>query len=300
MKKMLFAINPNAGKGATKNELFTVVDTFIKNGYDVSTYITQKAGELPEYIKENLAYYDILTVWGGDGTFNEAINGIIKASCDKNVLGYIPKGTVNDFASSLKIPKTPLKAAELICNGKPFMCDCGLFNGRAFSYVSAFGAFTKVSYSTSQAKKKMLSRLAYILDGAASIGDIKPIRAQVTFDGGRKSEGEYIYGMVSNTKSVGGFSIPNLNVNMNDGLLELFLVKMPKNTNEWNGLITSLMNKKFDSPLIQAEKISFANFEFESGTPWTVDGEFGGNIEKAAIKASNSTFNIIVPMDYVQ
>ncbi len=299
MKKMLFALNPNAGKGTSKNELFTVIDTFIKNGYDVNTYITQRAGELPEIIKNRLAYYDVLTVWGGDGTLNEAINGIIKASCDKTVLGYIPRGTVNDFASSLMIPKMPERAAELICSGKLFVCDCGLFKGRAFSYVAAFGAFTKVSYSTSQAKKKLLSRLAYILDGAASIGDIKPIHATVTFDG-KKAEGDYIYGMVSNTKSVGGFIIPNLNANMNDGHLELFLVKLPQNTTEWNGLITSLMNKKFDSPLIQIEKISSAHFEFENETPWTIDGEFGGEHQSADIKANNSAFKIIVPMDYVQ
>ncbi len=299
MKKMLFALNPNAGKGTSKNELFTVIDTFIKNGYDVNTYITQKAGELPEIIKDRLAYYDVLTVWGGDGTLNEAINGIIKASSDKTVLGYIPRGTVNDFASSLMIPKTPKRAAELICSGKPFVCDCGLFEGRAFSYVAAFGAFTKVSYSTSQAKKKMLSRLAYILDGAASIGDIKPIHASVAFDG-KKTEGDYIYGMVSNTKSIGGFTIPNLNANMNDGCLELFLVKLPQNTTEWNSLITSLMNKKFDSPLIQIEKISSAHFEFGNETPWTIDGEFGGEHQKANIKANNSAFKIIVPIDYVQ
>ena len=296
---MLFALNPNAGKGTSKNELFTVIDTFTKNGYDVTTYITQKAGELPEVIKNRLPYYDLLTVWGGDGTLNEAINGIINASCDKNVLGYIPKGTVNDFATSLKIPKTPSKAAELICSGVPFVCDCGLFNKRAFSYVSAFGAFTKVSYSTSQAKKKIFSRFAYILDGAASIADIKPIHATITI-GDKKYEGDYIYGMVSNTKSVGGFSIPNLNVNMNDGCLELVLVKMPKTPNDLSGLITSLMNKKFDSPLIQIEKISSASFEFSEETPWTVDGEFGGNVKNVEIKANNSAFKVIVPIDYVQ
>ncbi len=299
MKKMLFALNPNAGKGTSKNELFTVIDTFIKNGYDVSTYITQKPGELTDIIKDRLVFYDILTVWGGDGTLNEAINGIMNASCDRNVLGYIPRGTVNDFASSLNIPKKPELAAKLICTGKPFMCDCGVFNNRAFSYVSAFGAFTKVSYSTSQAKKKVLSRFAYILDGAASIGDIKPIRAAITI-GDKTFEDDYIYGMVSNTKSIGGFTIPNLNVNMNDGALELMLVKMPKNANDWNGLITSLMNKKFDSPLIHIEKISSVNFKFEKEIPWTVDGEFGGEIKNVDIKANNSAFKIIVPIDYAQ
>lgn len=299
MKKMLFALNPNAGKGTSRNELFKVIDTFIKNGYDVNTYITQKAGELSEIIKDRLAYYDVLTVWGGDGTLNEAINGIIKAGCDKNVLGYIPKGTVNDFASSLKIPKTPEAAAKLICEGKPFVCDCGIFNRRAFSYVAAFGAFTKVSYSTSQAKKKIFSRFAYILDGAASIADIKPIHASVTFNG-QTVEDDYVYGMVSNTKSVGGFSIPNLNVNMNDGCLELMLVKMPKNGVEWNSLITSLMNKKFDSPLIRTEKIHTARFEFDVETPWTIDGEFGGDVKIADVNANNSAFKVIVSIDYAQ
>lgn len=299
MKKMLFALNPNAGKGTFNNDFFLVTDMFIKNGYDVTTYITQEPGELTNIVRDRLPYFDLLTVWGGDGTLNEAVNGIVKANSSKNTLGYIPKGTVNDFATSLKIPKTPLNAAKLICEGTPFSCDLGVFNGRYFTYVSAFGAFTSVSYSTSQAKKKIFSRFAYIIDGAGSIAEIKPIRAKV-YVNGKIYENDYIYGMVSNTKSVGGFSIGNLEVNMNDGMFELMLVKMPKTSAEWNTLITSLMLKKFDSPLILTEKTNKVIFEFDKEVPWTVDGEFGGSVKKAEIFARNSAVKIMVSMDYVQ
>ncbi len=296
---MLFALNPNAGKGAKNNAMFKVTDAFIKNGFEVDTYITQYAGDLTKKLSDSASYYDTVAVWGGDGTLNEAVNGLVSCSSSRAALGYIPRGTTNDFAKSLKIPKDVIKACDNICLGTPKYCDLGSFNGRCYTYVAAFGAFTEVSYSTSHAKKKLLAHFAYVLDGAKSIPSIKSIHARVNADG-TVYEGDYVYGMVSNTKSVGGFKLPDVSVDMNDGMLELILIKMPKNIGEWKGLLSTLLSQKMSSPLITVVKIKSATFEFDENIPWTVDGEFGGSSNTASIKVLSSSLNIIVPADYAE
>lgn len=292
MKKMLFIVNPNAGKGSASKDIFRVIDIFIKNGYEISVYFTQKAGELPDILCEKASQYDCITVYGGDGTLNEAINGLARSNVHPTI-GYIPKGTVNDFASSLSIPKDAVKAAENICKGKPISCDIGCFNGRYYTYVAAFGAFTEVSYATSQSKKKIFSRLAYIFEGIKAFFKIKKIHCKVEYNG-NVIEDDFIYAMASNTKSVGGFKIPDFTVDMSDGKLEILLVKSPKGLSQWLGLITSLLAQKLSSPLIKkfsAEKVVFIP---EENTGWTIDGEFGGTPDKVEICAVQKVLNIIV------
>lgn len=293
MKKMFFALNPSAGKGAKKNEFVKVCDTFIKSGYDLTLYITQKAGELPLVIQNRANEFEVIAVWGGDGTLNEAVNGLALLE-NKKVLGYLPKGTTNDFAHSLSIPDKALPAASNICTGIPYDCDMGRFNGRFYSYVAGFGAFTSTSYSTSRKKKKLLGHLAYVIDGFFSVFKIRTIHAKWNADG-NEYEDDLVYGMVSNTKSVGGFKIPGMDVITDDGYLELMTVKMPKSVVQFFKLIGKLLSKSIDSPFIKVQRVKKVTFEFDGEIPWTLDGEFGGSVNKADIEVCHKAISIIIP-----
>lgn len=119
-------------------------------------------------------------------------------------IGYLPTGSTNDFANSLKIPKKASAAMETAVRGKPFLCDIGRFNDDVFVYIAAFGLFTDVSYETRQEMKNILGHMAYILEGITRLSSIKSYDVTVTADG-RRIEGDYLYGMVTNSHSVGGF-----------------------------------------------------------------------------------------------
>ena len=147
--------------------------------------------------------YDLVVCSGGDGTLDEVVTGMMQCKA-KVPLGYIPAGSTNDFASSLGIPKDMEKAAEAAVTGKPFPCDVGLFNGDYFVYVAAFGLFTEVSYKTSQEWKNVLGHAAYILEGAKCLHDIPSFMMQVEYNNMRIQD-EFIYGMITNSTSVGGF-----------------------------------------------------------------------------------------------
>ena len=203
MKKMLFIVNPRSGKGQIKNNLLEILDIFNKAGYEPTMHITQSVLDAKETVKAKAADYDVVVCSGGDGTLNETVSGLMEEGIEIP-LGYIPAGSTNDFASSLRIPRNMKKAAQLITEGRLFQCDVGTFNERYFNYVAAFGAFTEVSYATPQQMKNVLGHQAYILEAMKKLMSIKPATMILEHDGGR-IEGEFLYGMISNSTSVGGF-----------------------------------------------------------------------------------------------
>lgn len=293
MKKMLFIYNPNAGTGQLKPRLSDVLDIFVKGGYEVTAYPTQRYHDA---LAKTLAFedkYDLVVCSGGDGTLDEVVTGMAKR--DKKIpIGYIPAGTTNDFANSLHISKDMLEAANVAVNGVPFACDVGEFNDDIFVYIAAFGLFTDVSYATDQNVKNVLGHLAYILEGAKRIFDIPSYRIQVTHDG-ETLEGDFMYGMVTNSRSVGGFKrIIGRNVVFDDGLFEVTLIKRPKNPIELNEILTSLTNRRIETELISSFRAKEICFESIEEIPWTLDGEFGGQHDEVKIKNRQQALRIMV------
>ena len=294
MKKMLFFVNPAAGKDDMRHHLMDVIDYFTASGYDVLCHPTQKAGDIPEFVKARGEEFDIIVSCGGDGTLNETITGLMSLT-NRPLLGYIPAGTVNDFATSLHIPKTIMEAAKNIVEGVPFDVDIGGFNDQYFSYVSAFGAFTKVSYATPHASKQALGRAAYLLEGIRSLPDIHPIHV-VAKSGDNVVDGNVILGMVTNATSVGGFkALDDSIVKMDDGLNEMVLVKAPKTLADYNALLTSLATRNFNPDYFYILQTDSVTLHFDQPVPWTLDGEFGGDITDATVTNIPKPIRIMVP-----
>ena len=204
MKRLLFIYNPHAGKELLKPKLADVIDIFVKAGYEVVAYPTQAYRDAYKKIKKyDSNEYDLVVCSGGDGTLDEVVTGMMKRDRDKrDPIGYIPTGTTNDFASSLHIPRGLLEAADNAVNGEVFSCDAGRFNDDIFVYIAAFGLFTDVSYQTKQSMKNVLGHLAYVLEGAKRLFNIPSYRVKVTHDD-EVIEDEFVYGMVTNSRSVG-------------------------------------------------------------------------------------------------
>ena len=212
----------------------------------------------------------------------------------QNYSTYIPAGSTNDFASSIGIPKDMEKAAEAAVTGKPFPCDVGLFNGDYFVYVAAFGLFTEVSYKTSQEWKNVLGHAAYILEGAKCLHDIPSFMMQVEYNNMRIQD-EFIYGMITNSTSVGGFKgMTGKDVLLDDGVFEVTLIKKPKNPMELNEIIASLINLVDDTDMIYSFKTAEVKFTASREIPWTLDGEFGGDHEEVCVKNLKQAVDIIV------
>ena len=291
-KKMLFVFNPKAGKGKIKTNLLDIVDIFNKGGYEVIIYSTQKPKDAYEKAKEYESKVDLIVCSGGDGTLDEVVTGVMEKKSSIPI-GYIPAGSTNDFANSLFMPKNMLDAASNIMEEEIYRCDIGKFNDQTFAYVAAFGLFTDVSYETSQDLKNILGHLAYVLEGAKRLLDIKAYHMKVTTENG-VIEDNFIYGMVTNSRSVGGFKNLTRNVDMNDGLFEVTLIVQPKNPMEMQEIIRNLINMEDNSDLIYSFKARKLSIEADEDVSWTLDGEFGGDHEEVCVKNLKQAVDIMV------
>lgn len=290
-QKLLFIFNPHSGKGQIKNNLVDIVDIMVKAGYDVTIYTTQARADATRKVMEEAANFDRIVCSGGDGTLDEVVTGLIKSDTNTPI-GYIPAGSTNDFANSLGIPKEMVKAAEVAVGKNPFPCDIGDFNSDTFVYVAAFGLFTEVSYKTSQQLKNIFGHVAYIMEGAKHLHDILSYNMQVEYEG-HVFQDEFIYGMVTNSVSVGGFKgMTGTDVKLDDGVFEVTLIKKPHNPIELNEILACLTNMIDDSDLIYSFKTNEVRITACEQIAWTLDGEFGGEHEEVIIRNLNKRVTI--------
>lgn len=292
MKKAIFIYNPRSGKAQIESQLATVVQSFNQNGYKVLMFATQYPKQAQEIVEEEGNDCDLIVCSGGDGTLNEVINGMMKLH-NQPLLGYIPAGSTNDFANSLGIPKEVKEGMEVAVKGVPFLCDIGTFNERHFMYVAAFGAFTAVTYMTSQQTKNMLGYQAYLLEGVKQLTTIKPIHMKVVYDE-IEIEDDFLFGMVSNSTSVGGMKyLTGKDVNLQDGKFEVLLIRNPKQLSDFNSIVTSLIAKAPEGELFYTFKASQVIFYSNTPVRWVLDGEFGGEVCEAIITNQPSAIQIM-------
>ena len=284
MKRLLFIINPCSGKGRIRNKLLSVLDIFAKRGYRVETYVTQEALDARRKAVTRGRSADLIVCSGGDGTLNEVVSGMMELK-RLPVLGYIPAGSTNDYAASLGLPRRIENAARLAAEGKASPVDVGKFgDDRYFVYIAAFGAFTEVSYLTPQDKKNLLGHQAYRLEAVKSLMDIRGRQMKITWEEG-ELEGEFLFGMVTNTTSVGGFKgLVSRDVALDDGWFEALFIRMPKNPLDLSGIVSYLFLKEEDNAFVYRFKTRKLKIAAAEDVDWVLDGEFGGKKREVEIE----------------
>lgn len=271
--------------------LLDIVDIFSSHDYEVIIRATQAPKDAYEKAKEYADSVDLIVCSGGDGTLDEVVTGITEKNSNVPI-GYIPAGSTNDFANSLFMPKSMVKAAQMIMEEKLYHCDIGRFNSQTFAYVAAFGLFTDVSYETDQDLKNVLGHVAYLLEGVKRLFDIKSYHMKVTSEE-IQVEDDFIVGMITNSRSVGGFkNLTGKNVDMNDGLFEVTLIRHPKNPLQLQGIMTALVMAEDNTDMIYSFKSKKLMIETEEEVPWTLDGEFGGDHTYVEIENRHKALNL--------
>lgn len=303
MKKLLFVFNPNAGKGLLKKSICEIIDTFTKSGYLVTAYPTQAQGDGSQKVLEFCRDHDMVVCSGGDGTLSETVSALMQIPEEERpVLGYIPAGSTNDFASSLEIPRNFVRAAQNATEGIPFKCDVGMLGDKYFCYVAAFGAFTQVTYQTDQALKNKLGHMAYVIEGAKSLKSIDGKHMRFECDDGRVYEDNYLLGMITNSVSVGGIvKFDKDKVLYDDGEFEVTLVKQPSNIIELTNLVSNFVNSnmlkisEFKDKYFTTFTASDIKITSQQPVSWTVDGEDGGEYSDVNVRDLCRAVTIVVP-----
>lgn len=290
--KILVIANLNSGKGKAK-EYLPVVKRELKPNNELKIYLTKDKEHTIKFVTKNCTKFDMLVVLGGDGTMNEVVNGYIAAGCTTPV-GYIPTGSTNDYATTLKLTKDPAEACRNFLKYNTRKIDVGVFNDRYFTYVAAAGAFSEASYATPPELKQKLGHFAYILGGVKSLTNIKPLHLRLTVDG-TVLEDDYLIVLISNSTSVGGvFSFEESIVMLDDGKFEVALLKEPEEHIEIGSLIKDVLVRNYNGDYITL--ISGSEITIESPTPvaWSLDGEFGGEHTVMKVENKHCALNLLV------
>ena len=281
-KTLMLIVNPRAGRSRSLAPLINAISLFSEADYLVSLRQTTAQGDATRFVRENGAAFDRIVCYGGDGTLNETVTGLMDLPVPPP-LGYIPGGSTNDFAASLHLSDQPAEAAKQILDSSGKKLDVGTFNGRPFVYVASFGAFTKASYSAPQSAKNDLGHLAYILEGVKDLSTLRPYEATVTADGETFS-GSFLFGAVTNATSVGGLmKLPEDQVVLDDGRFELLLIPNPKSPLDLQALLRSLLLQDYTGDGVIFRHASDIVVETPESFPWTLDGEYGPGQERIEI-----------------
>ena len=295
MRKIYFVYNPHSGReqiGAKLNEIIRILADTDNELTVAPTVGYQDAQKRIENLPDD---YDLVVCSGGDGTLDEVVTGMMKRPMERRIpIGYIPAGTTNDFARSLEIPRNMPEAARLAMNGSPFACDIGSFNEDSFVYIASFGIFTDVSYSTKQEVKNVLGHMAYVLEAMKSLVNIKSYKMKISSEE-LEVEGDFLFGMITNSKSVAGFQgLVRNEVVFDDGVYEATFIKRPRNPLEIQELLAALIDEKIDSNYMYSFRTKHLEIESEELVPWTLDGEFGGEHKFVVIENNQQAVEIIV------
>lgn len=283
MKKMLFVMNPYAGQRRANRYLADILSIFNRAGYRVEAYMTGARGEATDIVRQYAPEMDLVACCGGDGTFNETVNGLLHSEVNIPV-GYIPAGSTNDFAASLGLPTNILQAAETVVTGEPSDLDVGKFGDRYFSYVASFGAFTRTSYATPQNVKNALGHAAYILGGISELSQLRTEHVKLQLDD-EIVEDDFLFGAVSNSTSVGGvLSLDPKQVDLRDGKFEVLLLRSPRELGELSECIRAVQTAEYNCKMLTFTPASRVTVWANAGMPWTLDGEMEPGHEEVTIE----------------
>lgn len=300
-KKVLLIINPCAGKNSRRIGALDIMSKLSSADFDFEVRTTRCQGDATTIVREIGANYDMIICCGGDGTLNETVNGLLKI--DKRIpVGYVPSGSTNDLAATLGIPIRVSEAADLILSEKLNSYDVGSFNGRYFNYVASFGAGVDIAYSTPQALKNLFGHTAYIINGfiiriIPMLLNVRPVHMKIEYDGG-VLEDKFYFGAFSNSTSVAGLFKYD-DIKLNDGYFELLLVRGMKHNTEAFSIINKIIRKEYDGEKIILLRTKKVKITCDKEIPWTLDGEFGGNVGNVELEVVHDAFDIYSDNDEI-
>jgi len=224
---------------------------------------TLSLAEAARYEMEAAERYDVLLIAGGDGTFNFAVNNLMKTA-KAPVLGYLNFGTIGDVGRNFGIYGGLTRALNIIKEGHVEEFDVGEVNGRFFVYTCAIGRYSDIAYVTPRAEKRRRGRLAYYTMATKQAFQPKLIHYEVETEN-KKIEGDSAFVMILNGRNMGGFLV-NPKGKINDGKMELFIAEK----GPFNGLTHYLSRRKLT--IVSSDRFLIKTSELG---PWCLDGEQG-------------------------
>lgn len=290
-KRVLVLINPNSGKKNSKESVLDALNMFSAYNYQMEIYLSQKPMDVTHYIEENGERFHVVAVFGGDGTLNEATNGLMKLN-HKPIISYFPTGTMNDFGTNFGLTNDMKQCANIACAGHIESFDVGKINSRYFNYVAGFGAFCNVSYETKQELKKQIGNLAYIIKALHEIPNLHPYHVKMNLDG-KVFEKDLMFGLIINGNRVAGFEmVEQADNTFKDGLFDIILVEHTPNPLELYNYPLGVLHPELNMKYVERYQAKSIVIESQEKLAWTLDGEEGEETLVACVENISQALQI--------
>ncbi|OMF24413.1 lipid kinase [Paenibacillus sp. FSL H8-0548] len=276
IKRARLIYNPTSGREEMKKRLPDILQRLEQGGIETSCHATIGEGDATLAASEAADRgYDMIIAAGGDGTLYEVINGLTGKS-NRPPLGILPVGTTNDFARAMGIPKHWEYAVDLIIQQYSRFIDVGKANERYFINIAGGGSLTELTYDVPSKLKTMIGQLAYYMKGLEKMTRLRPTELNFSAAGVGEFHDEFMMFLICNSNSVGGFERLAPDSKLDDGLLDVLLIRKC-NLPEFIKLVSlALRGEHLNDPHV----IHFRTNELKVTTPDYVqinlDGEYGG------------------------
>jgi len=295
VKRVRIICNPNSGRQIVQRNIPDLAKVLEENNFYVSIHTTRAQLDATHAASEACKNgYDIVIAIGGDGTVNEVVNGIMPNEI-KPKLAIYPAGTVNDFATYLKIPRMMKEFAKMITEEKTTKIDVGLGGDRYFLNVAAAGLLTDVAYRVSSEAKTVLGKFAYYLEGLKELPKqvFKPIKIMLKIND-IEEEREILFFLVANTPSVGGFKYVAPDADINDGKFDLLIVEKSQFIDVAGIFFMALMGNHIGHPNLQYTQVDAFSVYCEDSIYVDLDGEQGGKLPMD-FRVEKGALDLLIP-----
>lgn len=292
----LIAYNPYSGKEKFIKHKDYVINRLKEKFTKIDVFCSDAQKSITKKIKECGSFYKCVIICGGDGTLNEAINGLMLIPTSlRPILAYLPFGTVNDVGHMLGLNKNVKKTIDNILALDYVDMDVCRLNDKYFTYAAAAGKFTSVSYEAKKSMKKHFGRMAYFLEAFKKLKDKEKIKVKIEI-GDKVIEGSYYVIMALNSKKLAGFNLYRRKpTKLNDGLIDLTLIETKKlNFSFINLGMFFLFGDHWKKGITSISTNSFKIIS-ENELAYNVDGELAFNSSIAECIVIDKAIKIVVP-----
>lgn len=296
MEKYMVVYNPSSGKEVVQQNMFQIARSFLVDE-DVSiTFIsTKKKGDAIAASKIACKErYDLIIACGGDGTINEVVNGIMYSEC-KSKLAILPSGTVNDFASFMKIPTSIAGFTKMLKDKRTKKIDVGLANETYFINVVSGGAFTNIPHEIASDIKTIFGKYAYYFQAAIELPNQIYKSYHLTIESMERTfDIEALVFIASNTPSIGGFKHFSPSAKYNDGLMDVLIIEKTNPLIMLEIFTGMASGDHINHPNVHYFKTRELSIKSNDALTIDIDGEYGFKTP-VNIKIINEAIELLVP-----
>lgn len=295
--KCLFIINPTSGTKTIQKKLDKIIGQMILHrivNYVDVFYTKKKDDAYHKCLQLKDGDYDFVVSVGGDGTVNEIISGFVENNL-QTPLAILPGGTVNDFANHLQLPHSTLKFLKMIQNMKTMKVDIGKVNHQYFANVIAGGMFSDISFQVTKAEKERFGPLAYYVSGIRQLPSQlgTNLHLKITTEKEEFEEEARLF-MITNTSQVGGFKGITPYANIQDGELDLIIIRKCSPTDMISILKDYKLNHHENNPYIHYIQAKTITIQCQEDIIYDIDGEEGTTFP-INVSVIHKAIHIIVP-----